>query len=84
MGIDPDRVCRAYSNHRQHALVAVDNTVMFTPIERNAYGTTTRLTRCHFEVIDGTTPLGKELVRQFTITWDEAVPLSKVIRDIRK
>jgi len=81
-GIDPDNICRAYKNHRQHAIVVVDKAVMFVPVERTADGQAKRLTKCHFEVVDADSPIGAEMVNQFTGAWERAAPLSKIAESI--
>ena len=83
-GIDPDNICRAYNNHRQHAIVVVDNAVMFVPVERNADGQAKRLTKCHFEVVDADSPMGTEMLGQFTGAWERAAPLTEVTESIEQ
>jgi hypothetical protein len=77
-GIEPDSVCRVYSTHRATALLVVDNTVLFTPIEYGPSGRARALTRFRFQAVDSTTPLGQRLLANFHTTWDAASPVSTV------
>ena len=78
--LDPDRISRAYNNHRQHEIVVVDNAVMFAPVDRDANGRAKRLTKCHFEVVDAGSPMGEELLNQFLSTWEKAAPLTEAAK----
>lgn len=83
---DPDSICRVYSNHRHHAIVVVDNVVMYAPIKRDTRGCAKRLTKMQFEVVDSGNPIGEELLKYFLSTWESAKLLTEVVarRDERK
>jgi len=66
--------------HRQHAMVVIDNAVLFSPIERDIHGTAKKLTKCQFEVIDSALPLGRELVSRFESVWKSAVRVTELER----
>ncbi len=78
-GTKPDTICRAYNSHRHTALIVVDNTVLFLPIEREKSGKAKALTKCGFEIVDATLPIGEELVNHFLKTWENSKPISEVI-----
>jgi hypothetical protein len=77
-GLDPGTLCRCYSTRREREIVVVDGVVLFTPVTRSPDGTAVRLTRCGFELVDGGSLIGHELVREFEAVWSGAKPITAV------
>lgn len=74
-GLAPRAFCRAYRAHRSHALVVIDNLVLFAPAGLDAEGHPRAMTKCPFTMIDADDPFGRDLVASFLGVWETSRPL---------
>jgi hypothetical protein len=62
--------CRMYKVHRPHALVVIDELVLFAPTGVDSDGKAKPMTKAPFKLVDSTDSFGKELVETFAAVWD--------------
>ena len=77
--LNPNDICRAYKNHRQHAIVVVDNAILYSQVERDFNGRAKRLTKSQFDIVDAESPVGEDLLNCFYSTWKNGTPLTETI-----
>lgn len=77
-GLDPNDYARLYRSPRTLAYAVIDDAVAYTPIRFTTTGQADALTKAGFVVINASTAMGEELVRDFLTIWNAGLPMHLV------
>ena len=65
-----------YKVHRPHAVVIMDELVLFAPTGVDTEGKAKPLTKAAFKLVDSSDSFGRELVDSFIAAWNAGAPLT--------
>ena len=70
-----DKFCRTYKVHRPHAVIVMDELVLFAPTGVDTEGKVKPLTKAPFKIVDSSDSFGRELLDMFIAAWNNGKPL---------
>lgn len=71
-GVAPEEIAALYRSHRPHAVVVIDELVLFAPTGLDVDGNPRAMTKCPFKIVDASDPLGEEFIIDFLAVWSHA------------
>lgn len=77
-GLDPNDYARLYRSPRALAYTVIDDAVAYTPLRFTTTGHAAALTKTGFVVINASSAMGEELVRDFLTIWNAGLPMRPV------
>lgn len=77
-GIDPSKVCKAYTCERIDEIIIADDVALFSHIRFDADGVPYPLTDAPFEIAELSDQIGANYKRKFDDTWKFAIPIDQL------
>lgn len=74
--LNPMQFCRLYSTYRPHAVIVIDDLVLFAPTGFDSDGKPKALTRCPFKLLDIRDSFANELLTHVLSAWEQGKPMA--------